>query len=52
MKFFTVRYICNRDYPCFRTIEAPDATTAGLLCENRTHNFKELVEVIDYVGQQ
>ena len=52
MQFYTVLYTCQRDYPCFRTVEADSAESAARICEEMTHNFKSLTEVRDYVGQQ
>lgn len=52
MKFYTVLYTCNRDYPCFRTIQARNEVHARQVCVDITYNLKSVDEVRDYVGQQ
>ncbi|QIN96982.1 hypothetical protein [Synechococcus phage MA10] len=51
MTRFTVLYTCARGYNCFRSVEAADAAAAAARCEAITHNFGELREVREYVGQ-
>lgn len=50
MTFFTVLYTCNRDFPCFRTVEARDEAHAREVCMEMTHNLKRVDSIRPYVG--